>query len=171
MPPYKAHENPSVEKASLDLAEHMGIPLWIAVGHAVAEGRRRVLKAMETTGSGSLWVTSPWGTAMADLEVTDEPRELRPTAPEEEPWAVTAYVLVGVSALLDERAILLVRVPSVSYPEKEALRVWVTDGRWLSGVTHDEKVALPITKGDAVAVLPWLDSSVVRVTTPDINLM
>lgn len=170
MPPYKAHENPSVEKASLELAEHMGMPLWIAVGHAVAEGRRRVTKAMELTGSGSLWVTSPWGTAMADVELCDEPPMLRPV-PGDESWAVTAYVLVGAAALLDERALILVRVPSVLHPQKEALRVWVTDGMWLSGVTHDEKVALPITKGDAVAVLPWLDSSVVRVTTPDINML
>lgn len=178
MSAYKASKSHGIEQAGLEVAEAMEMPLWMAVPHTVYTGRERLDRILRLTGSGSVWVASPWGTALADVVYDTALRltPIRPVGPDDEQWVVAICMLLGTSAVTGHSSTVIVRTTDPEDPEElltgcQTAWVWQTNGPRLYGVPLNQEMPLPEARCDVPVLLPPSDHSVRRVLAPHIGMV
>jgi len=173
MSAYKASKSPGIEQAGLEVSEHLEMPLWMAVTQTTHAGRDRLDHMLRVTGGGSVWVASPWGTALADVEYDPGLRltPIRPVTPDEEQWVVAACLLIGAAAVTGHHALVVIRTVDPEDPARQHAYVWTTHGLALKGVPVCRPLVAPEPRCDVPVLLPPFDRTTRRVLTPDIGVI
>ena len=173
MPAYKASKSPGIEQAGLEVSEHLEMPLWMAVTQTTYAGRERLDRMLRVSGGGSVWVASPWGTALADVEYDSGSRltPIRPVTHDEEQWVVAACMLIGSSAVTGHASTIIVRTVDPRNPSRRLAWVWETNGPRLYGVPLEQEPTLPQARCDVPVLLPPTDCMTRRVLTPHIGVV
>ena len=173
MSSYKASKSHGIERAGLEVAEALDMPLWMAVTQTTYAGRERLDRMLRITGSGSVWVASPWGTALTDVEYDPGSRltPIRPVTPDEEQWTVAACMLIGSSAVTGHPSSIIIRTVDPEDASRQLAWVWQTDGPRLYGVPDNQEVLVPEPRCDVPVLLPPVDCTTRRVLTPHIGVV